>query len=141
VREEKGWSQSELAALLPGVSQQSIDQLERGHTRRPRFLPELAQALGTHVQWLLTGEGKRAGAPTKRLESIDTMLLRDVFVAVEHVLSSRPGKKLSLEQKARLISALYEMTYSEGRRSPEKIMQAANNIVSYDQFLKRSHRG
>ena len=33
LREEKGWSQSELAAHLPGVRQQSIDQLERGAVR------------------------------------------------------------------------------------------------------------
>ncbi|MBI3419189.1 MAG: helix-turn-helix transcriptional regulator, partial [Proteobacteria bacterium] len=89
LREEKGWSQSALAAQLPSVRQQSIDQLENGHVKRPRFLPELAQVLGTHVQWLLTGQGARAAARARKDSVIDADLLRDVFVAVEDVLAQR----------------------------------------------------
>lgn len=138
LREEKGWSQSELAVQLPGVRQQSIDQLERGQVRRPRFLPELAQVLGTQVQWLLTGEGHRVPVRTRRTETnLDADLLRDVFVAVEHVLNKRGGKT-TLEQKIKLICALYDLMRLEEHLTTDKLKQAANNIVSYDEFLQRS---
>lgn len=46
----KGWSQRELAeavtALGYKVSQQGIDQIEKGNSLRPKCLPELQQALG-----------------------------------------------------------------------------------------------
>ncbi|MFP9227574.1 LexA family protein [Pectobacterium cacticida] len=55
-RDELGLTQSELAEKV-GTSQQAIDQLENGKTRRPRYLPELASALGVTVDWLLSGVG------------------------------------------------------------------------------------
>lgn len=48
-------TQSELATLA-GTTQQSIEQLESGKTKRPRFLPELANALHCDLSWLLDGE-------------------------------------------------------------------------------------
>ena len=139
LREEKGWSQSELASHLPDVRQQSIDQLERGQVRRPRFLPELAQALGTQVQWLLTGEGSKTPRVRKKTGDIDPKLLQDVFVAVEHVLDQR-GKDSDLRQKIKLICALYEVMCEEEIRTAEKLNQAASNIVSYEQFLQKSKK-
>jgi transcriptional regulator with XRE-family HTH domain len=139
LREEKGWSQSELASYLPGVHQQSIDQLERGRVRRPRFLPELAQALGTQVQWLLTGEGSKMPASRKRTGDIDPQLLQDVFIAVEHVLAQR-SKDSDLKHKVKLICALYELMAQEETRTAEKLNQAVSNIVSYEQFLKKSKK-
>lgn len=47
-------TQSELAEAV-GTTQQSIEQLESGKTKRPRFLPELAKALSCSVDWLVTG--------------------------------------------------------------------------------------
>ncbi len=135
LREKKGMSQSELAGALPGVKQQSIDQLEQGQVRRPRFLPELAVALGTNVQWLLTGE-ENAPAPDTE---IDTALLRDVFVAVENVLAQ---KKLHLDtaHKANIVGALYELMQDETQRGPEALNQAAANVVDYDQLMRRNQR-
>ncbi|BBE80237.1 XRE family transcriptional regulator [Phytobacter sp. MRY16-398] len=49
-------TQAELASKIH-TSQQAVQQLEDGKVRRPRYLPELAQALGCSVKWLLTGEG------------------------------------------------------------------------------------
>lgn len=43
-RERKGWSQPDLARAS-GVSQQLIDQIERGLVKRTKFLLELANAL------------------------------------------------------------------------------------------------
>jgi len=50
-RIELGLTQADLAAKI-GVSQQAIQQLEDGGTRRPRYLPELAIAMGCSVGWL-----------------------------------------------------------------------------------------
>ncbi|WP_034912955.1 S24 family peptidase [Erwinia sp. 9145] len=55
-RNELGWTQAELAEKT-GTSQQAIVQLESGKTKRPRYLPELAKALGCDIQWLLEGNG------------------------------------------------------------------------------------
>lgn len=137
LREERGWSQNELAAQLPGVKQQSVDQLENGKVARPRFLPELAAALSTSVQWLLTGDGpanpKKA---SPQLQSIDAELLRDVVVAVEHVLEGHKPK-MDTRHRAEMIAVLYDMMRKEDKINSEKMQQAANNIVSYSAFIKR----
>ncbi|PVZ79526.1 phage repressor protein [Serratia sp. S1B] len=54
-RAELGLTQAELAVRAK-TSQQAIQQLEGGETKRPRYLPELSVALGCSVKWLLTGD-------------------------------------------------------------------------------------
>ena len=51
------WSQAELARRL-NVKQQSIDQLESGKVRSPRYVIELAEALSVPLEWLRHGKGK-----------------------------------------------------------------------------------
>jgi phage repressor protein C with HTH and peptisase S24 domain len=67
-RERRGWSQARLAKKARdagadragiSVSQQSIDQIEKGTTRNPRSLNFIARALGVTPEWLQTGEGQR----------------------------------------------------------------------------------
>jgi len=53
-REALNLTQVELAAKI-GTSQQSIEQLEGGKTKRPRYLPELSVALDVTVDWLVHG--------------------------------------------------------------------------------------
>lgn len=53
-RVELGLTQAELA-IKAKTSQQAIQQLEDGKTKRPRYLPELSVALGCSVKWLITG--------------------------------------------------------------------------------------
>ncbi|MDE1492886.1 helix-turn-helix domain-containing protein [Xenorhabdus bovienii] len=55
-RIELNLTQVELAALS-GVKQQSIQQLENGMTKRPRFLLELSKALKCSSEWLQYGIG------------------------------------------------------------------------------------
>ncbi|MDQ7100919.1 helix-turn-helix transcriptional regulator [Serratia sp. MF2] len=55
-RAELGITQAELAVRV-NTSQQAIQQLEDGKTKRPRYLPELAIALGCDVKWLISGQG------------------------------------------------------------------------------------
>lgn len=47
-------TQAQLAEKV-GTTQQSIEQLEGGKIKRPRYLPELALALGVSIDWLLKG--------------------------------------------------------------------------------------
>lgn len=54
-RDEIGFTQNELAAKA-GTTQQSIEQLESGKTKRPRYLPELARALSVDPDYLLHGK-------------------------------------------------------------------------------------
>ncbi|ENI1055658.1 MULTISPECIES: LexA family protein [Serratia] len=53
-RLELGLTQAQLADKI-GTSQQGIVSVETGRTVRPRYLPELAKALGCDIEWLLTG--------------------------------------------------------------------------------------
>ncbi|PHM46567.1 helix-turn-helix domain-containing protein [Xenorhabdus miraniensis] len=55
-RVELNLTQVEVAALA-GVKQQSIQQLESGMTKRPRFLLELSKALKCSLEWLQYGTG------------------------------------------------------------------------------------
>lgn len=56
VRQERGLSQEQLAELC-GAKQQSIQALEKGEVHRPRYIMELAKALGVNGDWLVHGEG------------------------------------------------------------------------------------
>ncbi|ARU94587.1 LexA family protein [Tatumella citrea] len=53
-RDSLGLTQTQLAEKV-GTSQQSIEQLEGGKTKRPRYLPELSSVLGVSAKWLLEG--------------------------------------------------------------------------------------
>jgi transcriptional regulator with XRE-family HTH domain len=57
-REEMNLSQSQLATLA-GMRQQSVQAIEAGETKRPRFLVELARALECDPYWLLHGESRK----------------------------------------------------------------------------------
>ena len=60
-RLELNMTQDELATKA-GVSQQSIQLIEAGETKRPRFLLEIAKALHCDPSWLQYGDsgGKAA---------------------------------------------------------------------------------
>ena len=51
------WSQAELARRL-NIKQQSIDQLESGKVKSPRYVIELAEVFGTPLEWLRHGKGE-----------------------------------------------------------------------------------
>lgn len=54
-REEMNLSQDQLAKLA-GMRQQSLQAIESGATKRPRYLVELATALNCKPEWLLFGD-------------------------------------------------------------------------------------
>lgn len=56
-RYELHLTQAELA-IKASVKQQSIQQIESGVTKRPRYLFEIAGALNCDPEWLLYGDQK-----------------------------------------------------------------------------------
>ncbi len=68
LRDEKGWTQKGLADAA-GVSQQTIDKIENRNSLKPRYLPEIATALGKTVEDLLEGidmPARKKQSPPKR---------------------------------------------------------------------------
>ncbi|EJG2207320.1 TPA: helix-turn-helix transcriptional regulator [Morganella morganii] len=53
-RVELNLTQSKLASMA-GLKQQSIQQIESGHVKRPRFIIEIAKALKCDPNWLING--------------------------------------------------------------------------------------
>lgn len=76
-REEKRWSQAELAKAA-GTSQQTVNRLELGETEHSKALDGIAEALGVSRKWLLFGDGSatsvddnpRPPGPTKGASSL-----------------------------------------------------------------------
>lgn len=60
-RAELNLTQAELAEKA-GIKQQSIQQIESGATKRPRFLFEIADALQCDPSWLLYGKSVNQAA-------------------------------------------------------------------------------
>jgi hypothetical protein len=109
--------------------------LEQGQVSRPRFLPELADVLETSVQWLLTGEGE-AAKPARPVKDIDVALLRDVMLAVDGVIAERK-LEFNVQQRAKLFSSIYELMNDLEERTPKKLGEAVNTIISYDLLQRK----
>lgn len=58
-RIELNLTQSELAEMV-GLKQQSIQQIESGLIKRPRFIVEIAKVLHCDPTWLINGNGGAA---------------------------------------------------------------------------------
>jgi transcriptional regulator with XRE-family HTH domain len=141
MRERKGWSPQQLAERIPGVKQQSIDQLEQGKIGRPRYLPELAATLAVREEWLCTGKGRVATQVTPRSagKNIDTGLFWDVVSEVERQLQLH-RVLLDAAHKVKAIRAVYELMEAEESRAPRKLEAATRNIVRDEKYLKRSEK-
>ena len=55
LRKQKGWTQADLATEA-GVTYQNIQHCEHDKIAMPRYIKELADALGTSIQYLVDGE-------------------------------------------------------------------------------------
>lgn len=58
-REARGIQQSSLCALVPGLSQQALSNLETRDSATSEFAIRIADALGVSVRWLLDGTGRK----------------------------------------------------------------------------------
>jgi transcriptional regulator with XRE-family HTH domain len=94
LREERGWSQSELARRVgQRVKPQNIQQLEDGTVKQPRYLADLARAFGINIEQLLSG-GK-----SLRLEKRDELQER-VRRLIRAISIESPDKAEAMEMIA-----------------------------------------
>lgn len=74
-REELKLTQRQVADAC-GVTQQAYEKFERGETKRPRYLFELAKALKISAEWLKTGRddeaASRAALPATHKDNSDS---------------------------------------------------------------------
>lgn len=82
-REAKGWSQADLARAT-GIKQQSIDAVEKGATRRSKFLPEIVAELGI--------DPEAVGLPK------ETMTAADGWAPASQIL--QPGRDFPIHASA-----------------------------------------
>ena len=69
------WSQAELAGRI-GMSQQGVDNIEKGSSARPRLLKEMAEQLETTEDWLLWAIGPEVVRTEPTPEEIAARLQR-----------------------------------------------------------------
>lgn len=98
-------SQADVAEAC-GVSQQSIDALEKGLVARPRYLPQLAVALETTIEYLL-GQTTDPVAP-KVVLALDAEILLDTVRQVWPVF-----REDSAEAAAKAIIHIYRTAVGE----------------------------
>lgn len=55
IRLKRGLTQRELASRA-GITQQAINSIERGRVAKPKYIVEIAQALGCSPKWLSDGK-------------------------------------------------------------------------------------
>jgi transcriptional regulator with XRE-family HTH domain len=92
LREEQGWSQSELARRVGGkVKPQNIQQLEDGTVSQPRYLSGLARAFGVNVEQLLAG-GKLARSQKREG-------LRDRILQITNEIAAESPDKAKVIQR------------------------------------------
>ena len=78
VLKEKNLSQQWLADQV-SVSQQSIGKVLKGETRNPKYIIEMANALGVNSQWLKTGEG----SPDEGVVAVSVPVVDDSIVKID----------------------------------------------------------
>lgn len=121
-RNSAGLTQSELAVIV-GVSQAAISEIERGESARTAYLPEISRACGTDIHWLAFGGVDPADSAMTPKES-----------------SARPSQELSfcldgigfsgmpLERVSKYMAALSDLLGGPA----VFIRMTENSIVFYD---------
>jgi transcriptional regulator with XRE-family HTH domain len=79
-RERKGLTQEELARAV-GTSQQVINHIETGQTKKPRKIEDIANILGVSPAWLQFG-----------IEELDTLDKEAVMLALSWMTLDEPNK-------------------------------------------------
>ena len=77
LRDEKGWSQSQLAERL-GINYMNIANIETGRVTNPRYLSQLAEELETTTSYLLDGKS------TNKVEIEKPIYLATLEDSIEH---------------------------------------------------------
>lgn len=125
-REALGMTQPQLAKAIKdrggALSQGQISSLEGGTVERPRALPELASALRTSVEWLLTGQeiASKVVQPDHKAEVIPSSTVSRIVTASEPLIvwrsapsSGRSGEMLIYKEQAGLATRPVELADSK----------------------------
>jgi DNA-binding XRE family transcriptional regulator len=133
LRKNAGLSQAALAAHIPGVSQQSIHQLEQGAIARPRYLPELAELFRVDERWLRTGKGhsRPQGRPAAT-RALDRRVLTVVLTVVDRKLTQSKLRH-DCEFKAELIATMYSRMVGAPNLTQPMLEAAVSEIILYEQ--------
>ena len=106
LREEKGWSQTNLADRL-GISYMNIASIETGRVKNPRYISQLAEELETTTSYLLDGKS------TNKVEIEKPIYLATLVDSIENdpskdywVIEIDKKEKLFLTDGAKKVSKI-----------------------------------
>lgn len=123
-RKALNMSQAALAEAV-GMAQPSLARTESGHTRRPRFLPDIARALGVNLIWLLYGTGPEDAAERPLDEAVLHAAAAGAFTAARALAGD-----IDADEFAALVVAVYNDMQSQGEKGLDPTT-AAGSMLRY----------
>lgn len=83
--DQHGMKQDDLARIT-GISQNAVHKILSGKTQKSRFLPDIAKALATTVEYLENGESKKDAKGESELQkSTRVKIFRDIDELLDQV--------------------------------------------------------
>ena len=128
-REQRGWTQSQLAAASD-VSQGTIGNIESGARQSRGSLPKIAKALGVSHDWLADGEGEMVPAGGR--------------VEASNIVALPPSRRIvdTLDELQAVVGQLSPLLQDAGRSVLHKWMDgqvsAAEAAVTLEGLLQAS---
>ena len=104
LRLELGWTQTDLANMA-GVTYQNIQFCESGKIKMPRYINELAESLGTSIEYLVKGEAKPNVVRLQQhisIVSVDSPIKPDSNFEY-HLVKIEKGQKLFVPQGTEVV--------------------------------------
>ena len=104
LRKEKGWTQTDLANMA-GVTYQNIQFCESNKIKMPRYIKELAESLGTSIEYLVKGEEQPNVVRLQQhisIVSVDSPVRPDSNFDY-HLVKIAKGKQLFVPQDAEIV--------------------------------------
>ena len=104
LRKEKGWTQTDLANMA-GVTYQNIQFCESNKIKMPRYIKELAESLGTSIEYLVNGETEPNVVRLQQhisIVSVDSPVRPDSNFDY-HLVKIAKGKQLFVPQDAEIV--------------------------------------
>ena len=104
LRKEKGWTQTDLANMA-GVTYQNIQFCESNKIKMPRYIKELAESLGTSIEYLVKGEEQPNVVRLQQhisIVSVDSPVKPDANFDY-HLVKIAKGKQLFVPKDAEIV--------------------------------------
>lgn len=91
---ELGWKQTDLCARVPELEPQALNILIKRDSKTSKFAPQIAEAIGYELQFLLTGEGEKYIKPSGTTHSDIAFTDKDGNHYAVEVKSSQEAQSL-----------------------------------------------